>query len=91
MAAPETGDIWPEFAAAVAACAFVSVDGITPATRLDADLGMDSLSLTELVVVLIVDFGAADLGDTLDDRDWAGVTVGQLFDECRGALRTESG
>jgi acyl carrier protein len=81
---------WDEFVAAIAAIASVSAGRITHATRIDPDLGLDSLALTELVVLLIVDFGMDHLGAELEHRDWSQVTVGDLYAECRSGLRAGS-
>jgi acyl carrier protein len=78
---PDHHPMWPEYRAAVASCAFVSAEAVSPAMRLDQDLGLDSLALTELVVVLIVDFGWDALGEDLEEREWKGTTVGELFGE----------
>ena len=72
---------WETFAAAVAALAQVPADEITPEAGLDQDLGLDSLALTELVVLLIVDFDMQSLADELEHRDWSKVTMGELYDE----------
>jgi acyl carrier protein len=74
---------WEDFVAAVAAAAQVREDAISPATRLGTDLGVDSLALTEVVVMLIVDFDMDGLSDQLDQRQWGSVTVGELYDEYR--------
>jgi acyl carrier protein len=82
---------WEHFAAAVAGIAQVQAQDIAPTTRLDNDLGLDSLALTELVVLLIVDFDMESLEDDLDDRDWAHVTVGALYDEYTSGRRAQPG
>jgi acyl carrier protein len=74
---------WDGFVTAVATAAHVRPEAITPSTRLDEDLGIDSLALAEVVVVLIVDFGMDAMAEQLDQRDWSGVTVGELYDEYR--------
>jgi acyl carrier protein len=81
---------WETFAAAIASSAQVSVDRIGSGTRLTEDLGLDSLALTELVVLLIVEFDMTDLADDLEARNWAGVTVGALYSEYRRGLETAS-
>jgi acyl carrier protein len=45
------------------------------------DLGLDSLSLAELVVSLIDEYDMYSLAKTLDERSWEDVTVGALYDE----------
>jgi acyl carrier protein len=72
---------WQEFSDGVAGAARVPQARITPGTRLIEDLDLDSLALTEVIVVLISDFGFEQLDDELGDRVWEGVTVGDLFDE----------
>jgi acyl carrier protein len=59
--------------------------GIAVGSRLIDDLGMDSLALTELVLVCIESFGVDELADSLE-RDWEAVTVGDLHRECCAAL-----
>jgi acyl carrier protein len=58
---------------------------IVAESRLIDDLGMDSLALTELVLVCIESFGVDELADNLE-RDWELVTVGDLHHECCAAL-----
>lgn len=82
---------WEEFTEAIAGVARVPSSGITERTRLVEDLGLDSLTLTEVVVLLIVDFELERLGDELGERDWDGVTVGALFDEYLNEGREPSG
>jgi acyl carrier protein len=77
---------WEGFVTAVATAAHVRPDAITRSTRLDEDLGIDSLALAEVVVVLIVDFGMENIAEQLDQRDWSGVTVGELYDEYRATV-----
>jgi acyl carrier protein len=78
---------WAEFADAVANVAKVDPATITEDTGLVADLGLDSLALTELVVVLLDRFDAPHLAGRLDGREWEAATVGQLRNECRGPNR----
>ena len=82
---PSTSDEhrWERFVHAIAAAAQVRPEAISRTTRLDDDLGIDSLALAELVVMLIVDFGMETLADDFDERDWSGVTVGALYEEYR--------
>ena len=72
---------WEEFSAAVASVADVADGSVERSSRLTGDLGMDSLALTELVVMLIVDMGMNTVADSLEERSWDDVTVGQLYDE----------
>ena len=55
-----------------------AVDGDT---RLIEDLGLDSLSLTELVVILIERHDMYSLSKTLEERSWEHVTARALYDE----------
>ena len=72
---------WEQFASAIAEAGEVSVETITPESRLLEDLGLDSLALSEVVVLLMVDFGMSALEKELASREWERVTVGELFDE----------
>lgn len=74
---------WEHFARAVAAAAQVRPEAISRTTRLEDDLGIDSLALAELVVMLIVDFEMETLADDFDQRNWSEVTVGALYEEYR--------
>jgi acyl carrier protein len=75
---------WEGFAAAVASVAQVRAEDIARSTRLVEDLGLDSLALTEVVVLLIVELDMDTVSDDLERRDWADVTVGDLYNEyCR--------
>ena len=69
------------FAAEVAAVAEIPSETIGEETRLIGDLNLDSLALTELVVMLIEKFDMSELGSGLDDRAWSKVTVRNLYDE----------
>ncbi len=82
---PSTSDEqqWERFVNAIAAAAQVRPETISRASRLEYDLGIDSLALAELVVMLIVDFGMGTLADDFDQRDWSGITVGALYEEYR--------
>ena len=79
----EDSSSWEAFSAAVAASVHVPAEQISPRTRLDRDLGLDSLALTELVVLLIVEFDMQGLAAELEQRDWTTVTVGALYEEYR--------
>ena len=72
---------WDAFVADVAVIADVPLADIGADTRLIEDLGCDSLSLVELVVALIEDYGMEGLSQNLGERTWQGVTVGALYDE----------
>ena len=82
MSVPSQATVsWESFVAQVALIAKVDSKAIGRETRLAADLGLDSLAITELVVALIDEFGVETLADRLDELDWEAVTLGQLFDE----------
>lgn len=74
---------WDEFRAAVAAVTGFKIEDLDGEMRIVEDLAFDSLQLLELVVMLIDDFGMASLAAGLENRDWNGVTLHQLFDELR--------
>jgi acyl carrier protein len=77
---------WDEFRAAVAAVTGFKPEDLDGEMRIVEDLAFDSLQLLELVVMLINDFEMASLATELEDRDWSGVTLHQLFDELRTEL-----
>jgi acyl carrier protein len=72
---------WDEFRAEVAQVADVSPGEIDDQTRVLEDLGLDSLALTELVVILVDKYDVWSLSKDLENRRWANVTVRQLYDE----------
>ncbi len=73
--------IWESFAAAIARAGGVPAEVVTQRSRLVADLGLDSLALSEVVVFLLVELEVATLDTDLATRDWDRVTVGELFEE----------
>jgi acyl carrier protein len=75
---------WPTFASAVAEAASIRVDLLSRDKRLLEDLGLDSLSLAEVVVVLVVDFKMDELADHVELTRWRNITVGELYDACCG-------
>jgi acyl carrier protein len=77
---------WEEFAGQVGELARVPPDEIARETRVIEDLGCDSFTLAELVLMLVDEYGLDDQGDWLAERSWDGATVGQLFDECSREL-----
>jgi len=81
VGAPPAERSWRELVAGIAAIARVDASAITPQTRLVEDLALDSLALTEVVVLMLVDFGLADTDGELEERDWTGVTIGAVFEE----------
>jgi acyl carrier protein len=72
---------WQSFAASVAQVAGLPAERVEPGTKVIEDLGLDSLALTELVVLLIDEYDMASLYKSLETRSWADTTVAQLFDE----------
>lgn len=68
---------WAALTDGVAAIAQVPADALAPETRIVGDLNLDSLALTELAVLLVVEFGVDD-AVLADDRDWSAVTLGEL-------------
>jgi acyl carrier protein len=67
----------------VARVAETPPDGIARDTLLVADLALDSLALTEMITMLVSDYGMRTLVQTLEDRDWSDASVGKLYDEYR--------
>jgi hypothetical protein len=68
-----------EVAAHVARVVDVAAPDLKPETRLVEELGLNSLALTELVVMLVDDPDRADdLLARADARDWADVTLKDL-------------
>jgi acyl carrier protein len=76
-----------EFASAIAEVARVPVSSVGQRTPLLDGLGLDSLSLTELIVMLMFEFDMESLSNRIEARDWSRVTVGQLYDEYRNGPR----
>jgi acyl carrier protein len=74
-----TPGTWEIFVSSVAEIAGVDPGDIREDTRLINDLGLDSVALTEIVVVLVDDFDVPELSHELDEGAWAEVSVGELF------------
>lgn len=72
---------WPQFAARIAEVVGVPVGRVEHGSSLLDDLGLDSLALTEVIVLLLVDLDMSSLEPGLAERDWRQVTVGNLFEE----------
>jgi acyl carrier protein len=70
-----------EFAAEIAQITGIPPADVTEASRLIDDLGLDSLALTELLVVLIDEYDMHSLSRGLEDREWQNVTVRDLYHE----------
>jgi acyl carrier protein len=81
------GDDWNLIVGHLAEVAEVAPDTITRETRLVDDLNLDSLGLTEAVVILLADLELEELPDSLASADWSTLTVGEVHDRCRGAAR----
>ena len=80
-------EAWEEFRARLAELAGVPVGDVTPGSRLVEDLGLDSLGVTEVAVLLLVDYELEGLSDELQRSGWEGVTAGDVYEECRGGRR----
>jgi acyl carrier protein len=74
---------WEDFAHAVAEVAGADSSQVGHRTRLVGDLGLDSLALTEVLVMLMVDLQMTSVADQLAERDWGRVTVGDLYEKYR--------
>jgi acyl carrier protein len=72
---------WGTFASYVAEIAGVEPSGVRREMRLVDDLNLDSLGVTELVVLLLADFELEGLSQRLVNADWTVVTVGDIYDE----------
>src|SRR5207247_3838674 len=86
MNAENTEDEWSEFVAYFAQAANVASEDVRREARLVADLGIDSLALAETIVALIERYAPVTLMGDLEGRDWDRVTVGDLYQECAGAI-----
>jgi acyl carrier protein len=80
-AASETYLSWSEFTERVSEVAAIDPHDIRRESSIVDDLRLDSLSLTELVVLCLVDLDFTALGNALPDREWRRATVGGLYDE----------
>lgn len=78
---------WGTFIACVAEIADVEPVRIRRETRVIDDLNLDSLGVTELVVLLLADFELEALSERLLNADWNAVTVGDIYDEYCGGHR----
>jgi acyl carrier protein len=72
---------WEKFVAGVADIVRVDPADIRREARLTQDLGVDSLSLAELIVALVDEWRVDSVSATIPDRVWSEVTVGALYDE----------
>lgn len=76
---------WEDFSLSVRDVAHMRGASPRRDQRLVEDLGLDSLALAELAVFLIVDLEVDTFASTLHQREWRGVTLGELYDEyCSG-------
>ena len=78
---PQAAISWESLRSQVALIAQVPASDIDRNTRLVADLGLDSLAVTEVAVVLMEEFGTDALAEGLDEIEWETLTVGRLFDD----------
>jgi acyl carrier protein len=78
---------WDEFAARVAEATGVDAARVRPETRLVEDLELDSLAITEVVVVLLVDFQLDGLSERLQRSGWQDITAGDVYEELRNGKR----
>jgi hypothetical protein len=86
MSAPiESEAEWHEFVDPLAEIFPGSRGELKPESRLIEDLGVDSLALAELIIILVEKYDPASLSRRLDDRVWEEVTLGMLFQECKGS------
>jgi acyl carrier protein len=75
---------WEAFTARVAEIADIEPSQVHPESLLIRELGLDSLALTELVLVVIYDLGGEALANDILERSWETVSAGQLYDDaCR--------
>jgi acyl carrier protein len=80
-------DDWGLFVGHLAEVADVAPDAIERETRLVDDLNLDSLGLTEAVVVLLADLEFEELPEPLVSADWSRLTVGDVYDQCHAVAR----
>jgi acyl carrier protein len=72
-----------QFVDELVAVAQVSREEVSRDSRLVEDLGLDSLALLEVLALVDDNYGADTAIDELETRGWAGVTAGELFDQCQ--------
>jgi acyl carrier protein len=75
---------WERFADEVAVLGKIPRDSVTPQAKLGEDLGLDSLAMAEVVALAIEEYNAAQLARDIENRDWDGMTLGELYAECAG-------
>jgi hypothetical protein len=85
-ASVEAGADWREFLDTLSEILPASGAELKPGARLIEDLGLDSLALAELIIVVIEKYDPPSLTRPLKDRTWEGVTLGRLFQECKGSI-----
>jgi acyl carrier protein len=78
---------WPRFARDIATLARLPAEEVRPEARLVQDLALDSVALSELVVILIDDYRMTRESPDLVQRSWDGVTAGELFQEYLASTR----
>jgi acyl carrier protein len=75
------GESWLEFRAAIADACRLPAEDIGREMMLIGDLGLDSLALSELALVLIVDLHMVSIADGLEECRWESLSVGSLYDQ----------
>ena len=68
---------WDDLVAAIAEIARIPPARVEPNASLIGDLVLDSFGLTEVAVLLSVEYG---MEQWLGERDWSGLTVRDLYD-----------
>lgn len=85
--ARELANDWVGFVSAIADVAGIDADRIRAETRLVEDLGLDSLALTEVVTLLLVDYEVESVPERFQDFGWEGVTAADVFREFAAVKR----
>jgi acyl carrier protein len=70
---------WDDLVAEVVPFTELPEERIGRDTMLIEDLGLDSLALTELLIILIEEHGVDALSEELFARSWEQVTLAELF------------
>ena len=76
---------WERFRDDVAEVARVPPEQVTRDAWLIDDLGLDSLSVAEIIAMLAVDYGLDRALDDLERRSWERTTAGDLFEAAAAA------
>ncbi|HKP89967.1 MAG TPA: acyl carrier protein [Thermoleophilaceae bacterium] len=83
MQAQPADSRWTDFRDAIASLARVDPGRVRPSMTLTGELGLDSLALTELVVLMIERYDCDPLVHVPDER-WPQVTVEEIYVMCVG-------